>query len=59
MTLISSPWPFAQREIDIMGPFPLRKKQLKCLIVVVDYFSKFIEAEPVTTITEAKVTKFV
>ena len=59
MTLISSPWPFAQWEIDIMGPFPLSKKQLKCLIVVVDYFTKFIEAEPVTTITEAKVTKFV
>ena len=58
MTPISSPWPFAQWGIDIMGPFPLGKKQLKCLIVAVDYFTKFVEGEPVTTITEAKVTKF-
>ena len=59
MTPISSPWPFAQWGIYIMGPFPLGKKQLKFLIVAIDYFTKWVEAELVTTITEAKITSFV
>ena len=42
-----------------MGPFPLEKKQLKFLIVSVDYFTKWVEVEPITTITEAKMTSFV
>ena len=40
MTPISSPWPFTQWEINIMGPFPLGKKQLRFLIVAIDYFTK-------------------
>ena len=59
MTPISSPWPFAQWGIDIMGPFPLRKKQLRFLIVTINYFTKWVKAEPVATITEAKITSFV
>ena len=59
MTPISSPWPFAQWEIDIMGPFPLGKKQLRFFIVAIDYFTKWVEAESMTTITKAKVTSFV
>ena len=58
MIPISSPWPFAQWGIDIMGPFPLRKKQFRFLIIAIDYFIKWVEAEPVTMITEAKVTRF-
>ena len=42
-----------------MGPFLLGKKQLKFLIVAIDYFTKWVEVELVTTITEAKVTSFV
>ena len=42
-----------------MGPFPLGKKQLRFLIVEIDYFTKWVEAEPMTTITKAKVTSFV
>ena len=59
ITPVSSPWPFAQWGIDIMGPFSLGKKQLRFLIVVIDYFTKWVEAEPMTTIGEAKVTSFV
>ena len=59
MTPISSPWPFAQWGINIMGPFSLGKKQLRFLIVVIDYFIKWIKVKPVATITEAKVTSFV
>ena len=42
-----------------MGPFFLGKKQLRFLIVVINYFTKWVEAKPMTTITEAKVTSFV
>ena len=59
MTPIFSPWPLAQWGIDIMGPFPLGKKQLNFLIIAIDYFIKWVEVELVTTITEAKITSFV
>ena len=52
------PWSFAQWGIDIMGPFPLGKKQLKFLIVAIDYFTKWVETKLLTTTTEAKVTSF-
>ena len=42
-----------------MGPFPLGKKKLRFLIVAIDYFTKWVGAEPVMIITEAKVTSFV
>ena len=42
-----------------MGPFPLGKKQLKFLIIVINYFTKWIEAELVTMIMEAKFISFV
>ena len=58
MTPISSPWPFTQWRIDIMGLFPLGKKQLRFLIVAIDYFTKWVEAELVAMITEAKVISF-
>ena len=59
VTPISSPWPFAQWGIDIMGPFTLGKKQLRFIVVVIDYFTKWVKAKLVTTITKAKVTSFV
>ena len=58
MTPISSPWPFTQWGIDFMGPFLQGKKQLKFLIVTIDHFTKWVEAEPMMMITEAKVTSF-
>ena len=42
-----------------MGPFPLGKKQLGFLIIAIDYFTKWVEAKPVTMITEAKIISFV
>ena len=40
-----APWPLAQWELDIMGPFPIAMRQLKFLIVGIDYFTKWVEAE--------------
>ena len=55
MTTISSPWLFAQWGIDIMGPLPQGKRQVKFLLVAIDYFTKWVEVESLATITEAKV----
>ena len=42
-----------------MGPLPQGKKQVRFLLVFIDYFMKWVEAEALTTITEAKVQSFV
>ena len=54
-----SPWPFAQWGIDLIGPLPMGKGQVKYAVVAIDYFTKWAEAEPLATITEKRVTDFV
>ncbi|XP_075660805.1 uncharacterized protein LOC142630658 [Castanea sativa] len=41
-----------------MGPLLIGRKQLKFLIVAIDYFMKWVEAKPTTTIIKAKITSF-
>ncbi|GJS91259.1 reverse transcriptase domain-containing protein [Tanacetum coccineum] len=45
--------------IDIAGPFPEGPGKVKFLIVAIDYFTKWIEAKAVATITGNQVKKFV
>ncbi len=59
LTSISFPWPFAQWGIDILGPFPLATGQRKFLVVSIDYFTKWVEPEPLARITEQKMRNFV
>ena len=59
LTSITSPWPFSTWGIDIMGPLPLGKKQVKFLVVAIDYFTKQMKVEPLAVITEAKIQHFV
>ena len=56
---MTSPWPFAMWGMDIIGPFSPGKGQTKHLLVTVDYFTKWIEAEPLATITARNVQNFV
>ena len=58
-TAITSLWPFVQWKIDIIGPLPQGKKQVKFMVVAIDYFMKWVEAEALATITEAKIQNFV
>ncbi|GJT93954.1 reverse transcriptase domain-containing protein, partial [Tanacetum coccineum] len=51
--------PFYKWGIDISGPFLKAQGKVKFLIVVVDYFTKWIEAKPVATITGNQIKKFV
>ena len=45
--------------LDIMGPFPIGRRQLKFLVVAIDYFTKWVEVEPLATITEKNIQNFV
>ena len=56
---IASPWTFAKWGMDILGPFPLGRGKTKFMIVVVDYFTKWIEVEALTKITTQQVQIFV
>ena len=51
-----APWPFAQWGLDILGPFP---KQMKFLVVGIDYFTKWVEAKPLAKITQQNFKNFV
>ncbi|KAL0444234.1 UNVERIFIED_CONTAM: hypothetical protein Slati_2146100 [Sesamum latifolium] len=53
------PCPFTQWGIDIVGPFPIASGQRKFLLVAINYFTKWVEAEPLARITEGEVMKFI
>ncbi|GAU27754.1 hypothetical protein TSUD_215650 [Trifolium subterraneum] len=55
---VMSPWPFYMWGVDILGPFTTSQGQAKFLLVAVDYFTKWIKAEPVATISSERVKKF-
>ena len=59
LTPITAPWPFAHWGLDIMGPFLTAVRQLKFLVVGIDYFTKWVEAEALATITEKNIRSFV
>ena len=56
---VTSPWPFQQWGLDILGPLPIGRGQCKFIVVAVDYFTKWAEVEPLATITEQKVRNFI
>ncbi|KAL0434518.1 UNVERIFIED_CONTAM: Ribonuclease HI [Sesamum latifolium] len=59
LTTMLSPCPFTQWGIDIVGPFPVASGQRKFLLIAIDYFIKWVEAEPLARITEGQVMKFI
>ncbi|KAM2716207.1 hypothetical protein EV2_045717 [Malus domestica] len=59
LTPMISPWPFAQWGLDLIGPMPAGKGNVRYAIVAVDYFTKWAEVEPLATITEGKIEDFV
>ncbi|KAK3033255.1 hypothetical protein RJ639_033135 [Escallonia herrerae] len=44
--------------MDILGPFPMATGQRRFVIVAIDFFMTWTEAEPLATITEAKCEEF-
>nr|GEY41596.1 reverse transcriptase domain-containing protein [Tanacetum cinerariifolium] len=59
LTPITAMWSFYKWGIDIVGPFPEGSGKVKFLILATDYFTKWIEAKAVATITGGQVKKFV
>ncbi|KAL5583578.1 hypothetical protein UlMin_016020 [Ulmus minor] len=56
---VLSLWPFAKWGIDQIGPLPLGKYRMKFAVVAIDYYTKWVEAEPLSEIMEARTTSFV
>lgn len=44
--------------MHILGPLPMAQGQRKILLVAVDYFTKWIEAEPLANISTQPIQKF-
>ncbi|XP_048489920.1 uncharacterized protein LOC104899029 [Beta vulgaris subsp. vulgaris] len=58
LTPVLFPLPFAKWGMDILGPFPIAAGQKKFIIVVVDYFTKWVEPEAMRGITTNDVKGF-
>lgn len=43
--------------IDLIGPFPLRKKRNTFLLVIVDYYTKWVELFPLRDSTTPRIVK--
>ena len=44
--------------MDILGPFPMAPRQRKFLLVMIDYFTKWFEIEPLANIITQSIQKF-
>ena len=55
----SSPWLFAQCGLDIVSPFPKVVGNKRYLLVDTDYFTEWIEAEPLANIKDVDAKKFI
>ena len=56
---LSSPWPFAQWGLDIIGPLPKAVGNKKYPLVGTDYFTKWLEAEPLANIRDVDAKRFI
>ena len=55
---IPASWPFASWGLDMIGPFKPTLGNFKCVFVVIDKFSKWIEYMPLVKATLEKVIEF-
>ena len=56
--LLSSLWPFAQWGLDIVGSFPKAAGNKRYLLVGTDYFTKWVEVEPLANIRDVDAKRF-
>jgi hypothetical protein len=59
MVTIVGAWPFDLWGIDILASFPMATRHRKFIIVAVEYFTKWVEAEALASITSQAVEKFI
>ncbi|GKA88821.1 reverse transcriptase domain-containing protein [Tanacetum coccineum] len=58
MISVTLAWPFMKWGMDIVGPLSEGPRRVKYLIVATDYFTKWMEAKPLATITGRQVVNF-
>jgi hypothetical protein len=56
--LIAHTWPLQRWGLDIVGPLPTAQGNLKFTFIAIEYFTKWIEARAVSTITSKTAQKF-
>ena len=56
---LSNPWPIAQWGLDIVGHFPNAIGNKRYLLVDTDYFTKWVEVEPLVNIRYVDAKKFI
>ena len=59
MNPLTNPWPFAQWRLDIGGTLLWATAIRRWLLVATDYFTKWVEAEPLANIHYSDVKRFV
>ncbi|KAK8921230.1 hypothetical protein KSP39_PZI020105 [Platanthera zijinensis] len=59
LTSLQGAWPFEQWGIDLLGPLSLASSQRKFIIMAIDYFTKWVEEEPLAKITEENAKQFI
>ena len=59
MNPLTSLWPFAKWGLDIVGPFLRATSNRKWLFVGIDYFTKWVEAEPLSNIRDIDAKRFI
>jgi len=57
--VMTSPWPFSMWGMDVIGPIsPKASNGHRFIFVVIDYFTKWVEAASYANVTKAVVSKF-
>lgn len=59
MHSVVSPWPFTEWEMDIVEKLPKARGGKVCMLAMMDYFSKWIEAEAFKQFKEKEVISFI
>ena len=59
LTIMTSPWPFVIWGIDLIGQLPKGRCGAQYAVVAVDYFTKWVEAKALASITSMKIKEFV
>lgn len=55
---VTSPWPFAHWGLDLVGVLPTAPGGFRHLVTATDYFTKWVEAEPLITISSEDIERF-
>ena len=56
---LSIPWPFAQWGLDIVGPFSRAIGNRRWLLIGTNYFTKWVEVEPLANTRDVDAKRFI